>query len=105
MTVTDETFQQEVLDFDGVVLVDFWAPWCGPCKLQGPVVDKIAEKYKDNSSIKITKLDTDENPKVSMNNQIFSIPTLILYKKGEVVDRLVGLRTQEELEQKIEELL
>lgn len=105
MTVTDDNYQQEILDFKGVALVDFWAPWCGPCRIQGPIIDTIAEKYKSNSAVKITKLDTDENPQVAMGNQIFSIPTLIIYKDGEIADKLVGLRSQEEIEQKIEELL
>ncbi len=105
MVVTDENFKQEVLDFQGVTLVDFWAPWCGPCKIQGPIIDELEEKFNSNSSVRIAKLDTDENPQTSMANQIFSIPTLIIYKNGEVADKMVGLRSLEEIEQKIKELL
>lgn len=105
MVVTDESFQQEVINFDGVVLVDFWAPWCTPCKIQGPLLDQLAEKLKSNTKVKIVKLDTDENPETSMNHQIFSIPTLVIYKNGEVADKLVGLTSPEDLEKKIQELL
>ena len=85
--------------------MDFWAPWCTPCKIQGPIVDKLAEKFKSNEKVKIGKLDTDQNPNISMSNQIFSIPTLIIYKNGEIAEKFVGLRSQEDLEKKIQELL
>ncbi len=105
MDVTDKTYKEEVLDFEGVVLVDFWATWCTPCKIQGPIIDELAEKYKSNPNVKFAKLDTDQNPDTSMANQIFSIPTLILYKRGEIIEKIVGLRSSEELEKKIQELL
>ena len=105
MNLTDDNFQKEVIEFDGVTLVDFWAPWCTPCKIQGPIVDKLAEKFKSNEKVKIGKLDTDQNPNISMSNQIFSIPTLIIYKNGEIAEKFVGLRSQEDLEKKIQELL
>ena len=105
MNLTDDNFQKEVIEFDGVTLVDFWAPWCPPCKIQGPIVDKLAEKFKSNEKVKIGKLDTDQNPNISMSNQIFSIPTLIIYKNGEIAEKFVGLRSQEDLEKKIQELL
>lgn len=105
MNVTDENYQNEVLSADGVVVVDFWAEWCTPCKIQGPIIDELADKYKDNEKVKFVKLNTDENPQVAGGNQIFSIPTLMIYKNGEVVDKLVGLRSEEELQQKVDELL
>jgi len=105
MNVTDDTYKQEVLNFDGVVVVDFWAEWCTPCKIQGPIIDELAEKYNDNAKVRFVKLDTDQNPNISMSNQIFSIPTLMVYKNGEVIDKMVGLRSPEEIEKKIQELL
>lgn len=105
MNVTDDTYKQEVLNFDGIVVVDFWAEWCTPCKIQGPIIDELAEKYNDNAKVRFVKLDTDQNPNISMSNQIFSIPTLMVYKNGEVIDKMVGLRSPEEIEKKIQELL
>ncbi len=105
MIVTDDNYKQEILDFQGVAIVDFWAPWCGPCRIQGPIIEDVAEKYKTNPSVRVAKLDTDENPQVAMGNQIFSIPTLIFYKNGEIAEKFVGLRSQEDIEQKLEELL
>lgn len=105
MILNDSNYKDEILDFDGVSLIDFWAPWCGPCKIQGPIIDQLLTKFEGNKTVKIGKLDTDENPQTSMANQIFSIPTLMLYKNGEVVEKFVGLRSYEELEKKIEELL
>jgi thioredoxin 1 len=105
MNVTDDTYKQDVLDFDGVVVVDFWATWCTPCKIQGPIIDELAEKYNDNAKVRFAKLDTDQNPNTSMSNQIFSIPTLMVYKNGEIADKMVGLRSPEEIEKKIQELL
>lgn len=105
MNVTDDTYKQDVLNFDGVVVVDFWAEWCTPCKIQGPIIDELAEKYNDNAKVRFVKLDTDQNPNISMSNQIFSIPTLMVYKNGEVIDKMVGLRSPEEIEKKIQELL
>jgi thioredoxin 1 len=87
-TVTDASFKEEVLDSDTPVLVDFWAPWCGPCRMVAPVVDEIAEQYK--GQVKVVKLNTDENPNVASQYGIRSIPTLMIFKGGQRVDMVVG---------------
>ncbi|NEO35721.1 MAG: thioredoxin [Moorea sp. SIOASIH] len=86
--VTDSSFQAEVLDSDTPVLVDFWAPWCGPCRMVSPVVDEIADQYE--GKLKVVKLNTDENPKVAGDYGIRSIPTLMIFKGGQRVDMVVG---------------
>ncbi|MBF2097332.1 MAG: thioredoxin [Gloeomargaritaceae cyanobacterium C42_A2020_066] len=86
--VTDASFQGEVLDSAVPVLVDFWAPWCGPCRIVAPVVDEIAQEYA--GKVKVVKLNTDENPKVASEYGIRSIPTLMVFKGGQKVDTLVG---------------
>ena len=93
---TDDNFEGEVLKSDKPVLIDFWAPWCGPCKTIGPVVEELAEQLKD--SVKIMKLNVDENNKTALNYGVRSIPTLILFKEGKVLDTLIGLVPKERLE-------
>jgi len=93
---TDDNFEGEVLKSDKPVLIDFWAPWCGPCKAIGPVVEELAEKFKD--SVKIMKLNVDENQKTAVKYGVRSIPTLILFKDGKVLDTLIGLVPKERLE-------
>lgn len=86
--VTDSSFQQEVIESEIPVLVDFWAPWCGPCRMVGPIVDEVAEQYKDQ--VKVVKVNTDENPSIASEYSIRSIPTLMIFKGGQQVDTVVG---------------
>ncbi|PZO22418.1 MAG: thiol reductase thioredoxin [Leptolyngbya foveolarum] len=86
--VTDSTFKQEVLESETPVLVDFWAPWCGPCRMVAPVVEEISEQY--DGKVKVVKVNTDENPSVASQYGIRSIPTLMIFKGGQRVDMVVG---------------
>jgi len=93
--VTDNNFEQEVLKAEGKVLVDFWAPWCGPCRMMSPVVDEIAEEYSDK--IKVCKLNVDENPDTAARYGVMSIPTLLVFENGQVANKLVGFKPKEDL--------
>ena len=93
--VTDETFETDVLKNDKPVLVDYWAEWCGPCKMVAPVLDAIAEEHGDK--LDIVKLNVDENPVVTQKYGIMNIPTLGVFKNGEVVKELVGARSKSAL--------
>lgn len=86
--IADATFEQEVLNSDVPVLVDFWAPWCGPCRMVAPVVQEIADQYEGR--VKVVKLNTDENPQTASQYGIRSIPTLMIFKGGQKVDVVVG---------------
>ena len=97
--LTDDTFETEVLQGKGVALVDFYADWCPPCKKQGPVVDELAEKYQ--GTIGVGKVNVDANNGISGDYQIRSIPTLIIFKNGQVAEKLIGFRPMGELEKSI----
>ncbi|MBD1217526.1 thioredoxin [Aphanizomenon flos-aquae NRERC-008] len=101
--VTDSTFKAEVLDSDVPVLVDFWAPWCGPCRMVGPVVDEIADQYGEK--LKVVKVNTDENPQIASQYGIRSIPTLMIFKGGEKVDMVVGAVPKTTLSTTVEKYL
>jgi thioredoxin 1 len=88
VNATDATFQNEVSDGDKAVLVDFWAPWCGPCRIVGPVLEEIASEEADR--VKIVKVNVDENQQYASQLGVFNIPTMIVYKNGQPVDKIVG---------------
>ena len=98
--ITKETFHEEVINSDRPVLVDFWAEWCGPCRMVGPVLDEIAAERPD---IKVCKINVDEQFELAVRYQVSSIPTLMFFRGGKVVRRVVGLRSKAEIEQIIEE--
>ena len=101
--VTDDTFKAEVLESDVPVLVDFWAPWCGPCRMVAPILEELSESYAGR--VKIVKLNTDENPQVSAAYGIISIPTLNVYRGGELVKQLIGAKPKPVLVNEIESVL
>lgn len=94
VAVTDATFENEVINSDKPVLVDFWAPWCGPCKMVGPVLEEISD---ENDGVKIVKVNVDENQQYAGQLGVFNIPTMIIYKGGEPVDKLVGAMPKQQI--------
>nr|QCI09113.1 Thioredoxin [Inkyuleea mariana] len=101
--VIDSSFHEEVIKSNCLVLVDFWAPWCGPCRMIAPVIDQIADQYKNN--IKVVKINTDENPSTTTEYGIRSIPTLMIFVKGEKVDTVIGAVPQTTLATTLEKYL
>lgn len=100
---TDSNFKKEVLESDLPVLVDFWAPWCGPCKTIAPLVEEFAKEYA--GKIKIGKVDVDNNSKIPTQYGIMSIPTIVFFKKGKVMNQFMGVVSKHEFKRKIEENL
>lgn len=101
--ISDQTFEDEVLKSSLPVLVDLWAPWCGPCRMIAPVVERLAEKY--DKRFKFCRLNVDQNPQTASRYKIMSIPTLMFFKDGKVVDTVIGAVSEQVLQPKIEELI
>lgn len=101
--ISDATFDEEVVKSDKVVLVDFWAEWCGPCKMIAPIVEELAEEF--DGKVKFTKLDVDSNPRSATNFGIRGIPTLLIFNDGKPVDQVVGAVPKSVLKQRLEEAL
>lgn len=96
---TDGNFQQEVLQNDKVTLIDLWAEWCGPCRLMGPVVEELADEFKDRAVV--GKLNVDDNPETPMQYNVRGIPTFLLFKNGELKEKIVGAQSKKVLQDKI----
>ena len=101
-TVKDDSFKTEVLENELPTLVDFWAEWCGPCRMMAPVIEKLSERYQ--GKISFYKMDTDENPETAQNAQITGIPCCIVYKGGEEVGRIVGYRAEDAFAEELDKL-
>ena len=103
LEISDKNFEQEVVKSDLPVVVDFWAPWCGPCRMVGPIIDKLSEEYKGR--VKFCKLNVDDNRDMATKYQVMSIPLLLFFKGGEVVDQNLGAAPEKAIRSKVEELL
>jgi thioredoxin 1 len=100
---TDSNFETEVIKSNTPVLVDFWAPWCGPCKIIAPIVEEISSEY--GGRLKVGKVNTDDNQKVASDYGVMSIPTLMIFKDGQVVERIIGAQPKEALKTKIDAVI
>ena len=99
ITLTESNWQTEVINSDKTVVVDFWAPWCGPCRIIAPIIEELANELGDG--VKFGKLNTDENPNIAMQYGIRAIPTIMVFKGGEVVDTRIGVQPKEALKQMV----
>ena len=103
LNINDNEFKKEVIESNIPVLVDFWAPWCGPCRMIAPTIEEISNEYE--GKIKVVKINTDENPQTASEYQISAIPTLLFFKSGKVVKEIVGVVPKEEIKKIIDELI
>lgn len=102
LALTNDNFKEEVEEFDGVVLVDFWAEWCGPCQMIAPVIDELTKMYEQNDQVKIAKLNVDDHSEIAQKYGIMSIPALKIYKGGQVVDEIVGVQPKDVILEKLQ---
>ena len=103
ITITDSTFQLDVLNAPGVVLLDCWAPWCGPCRMVGPIMEELAAESKGR--YRIAKLNVDENPRTAAQFQIQSIPTMLIFRDGQLIDRIIGAQPKQAIAQRLTKAL
>mgnify|MGYP001123935041 FL=1 len=103
LELTVSSWEKEVLNSKGIVMVDFWAPWCGPCRIIAPTIEELASEYE--GKIKIGKLNTDENPEIATRYRIMGIPTIMFFKDGQKIDQIVGVVPKSTLKSKIDMLL
>lgn len=104
LILNDQNFEEEVLKSKNPVLVDFWAPWCGPCKMQGPIIEELAKDY-EGKDIKIGKLNVDEAPQSASKFQIMSIPTVIIFKDGKPMEQMMGVQDKDTLSEKLDKIM
>lgn len=102
--LNDDNFKSEVIDSDTPVLVDFWATWCGPCKMLTPIVEEVAEEYKDKP-VKVGKMEVDSNEQTPGQYQIMSVPTLIVFKNGEPMKQMIGVQSKEDIKAALDEAM
>ena len=102
LEIKESNFEEEVLKYEGTVLVDFWAPWCGPCRMQTPILERVAESSE--ISAKIAKVNTDEAPSIAQKYDVSSIPTLIIFKGGKEVEKMIGVQPEDVLKKKLKQL-
>ena len=100
MDLTSENFQSEVIESDLPVLVDFWAPWCGPCKMMSPIIDEVAKVL--DGKVKVAKVNVDENQELAQQHSVMSIPTFVVFKGGQAAEQFSGAMTKEALQEKLE---
>ena len=103
LNLTDQTFKQEILENKGISVVDFWAPWCGPCRTVGPVIDELAKEYEEK--VKIGKINVDENSQIASQYGVMSIPSVLFFKNGQPVKTMVGAQSKETYKQEIEQII
>ena len=103
LEVTTASWEQEVMNESGLVLIDFWAVWCGPCRMIAPTVEELAKEYA--GKVKVVKLNTDENPEIASRYKIMGIPTLMFFKSGQKIDQIVGAVPKPQLKAKLESLI